>query len=112
MDELLSTEKEYMKALGYVRENYFPELERHDVPQDLRGQRGSVFGNIEKLHDFHQHHFLNELESCMNEPLRVGRCFLRHVGATCCFYLNIQTVNVDNQFNCDDLCLNVYYNKV
>ncbi|XP_035517775.1 quattro [Morone saxatilis] len=78
MDELLSTEREYVKALGYVREHYFPELERADVPQDLRGQRGSIFGNLEKLHDFHRHHFLNELESCMNEPFRVGRCFLRH----------------------------------
>ncbi|XP_074532181.1 quattro [Halichoeres trimaculatus] len=78
MEELLSTEREYVKALGYVREHYFPELERADVPQDLRGQRGSIFGNLEKLHDFHRHHFLNELESSVNEPLRVGRCFLRH----------------------------------
>lgn len=80
MEELLSTEREYVKALGYVREHYFPELERVDVPQDLRGQRGIVFGNLEKLHDFHQHHFLSELESLEDEPLRVGRCFLRHVG--------------------------------
>uniref|UniRef100_A0A3Q1B2A9 Quattro n=1 Tax=Amphiprion ocellaris TaxID=80972 RepID=A0A3Q1B2A9_AMPOC len=78
MEELLSTEREYVKALGYVREHYFPELERNDVPQDLRGQRGSIFGNLEKLHDFHRHHFLNELEGCVNEPFRVGRCFLRH----------------------------------
>ncbi|XP_033483393.2 quattro [Epinephelus lanceolatus] len=78
MEELLSTEREYVKALGYVREHYFPELERPDVPQDLRGQRGSIFGNLEKLHDFHRHHFLDELESCVNEPFRVGRCFLRH----------------------------------
>lgn len=81
MEELLSTEREYVKALGYVREHYIPELERGDVPQDLRGQRGSIFGNLEKLHDFHQHHFLCELESCVNEPFRVGRCFLRHVSA-------------------------------
>ncbi|XP_042357373.1 uncharacterized protein LOC121954103 [Plectropomus leopardus] len=78
MEELLSTEREYVKALGYVREHYFPELERSDVPQDLRGQRGSIFGNLEKLHDFHRHFFLNELETCLNEPFRVGRCFLRH----------------------------------
>ncbi|XP_053297429.1 quattro [Pleuronectes platessa] len=78
MEELLSTEREYVKALGYVREHYFPELERADVPQDLRGQRGSIFGNLEKLHDFHQHHFLDELQSCVKEPIRVGRCFLRH----------------------------------
>ncbi|XP_040059586.2 quattro [Gasterosteus aculeatus] len=78
LEELLSTERQYVKALGYVREHYFSELERPDVPQDLRGRRGSVFGNLEKLHDFHHHHFLNELESCVDEPFRVGRCFLRH----------------------------------
>uniref|UniRef100_A0A3Q0SDE0 DH domain-containing protein n=1 Tax=Amphilophus citrinellus TaxID=61819 RepID=A0A3Q0SDE0_AMPCI len=78
MEELLSTEREYVNALGYIREHYFPELERSDVPQDLRGQRGSIFGNLEKLHDFHRHYFLNELESCVNEPFRIGRCFLRH----------------------------------
>ncbi|XP_033939106.1 quattro isoform X2 [Pseudochaenichthys georgianus] len=78
MEELLSTEREYVKALCYVRDHYFPELERPDVPQDLRGQRGSIFGNLEKLHDFHRHHFLKELESCVDEPFRVGRCFLRH----------------------------------
>ncbi|XP_046704891.1 quattro isoform X2 [Silurus meridionalis] len=78
MEELLQTEKEYVKALGYVMEHYFPELERQDVPQDLRGQRGSIFGNLEKLREFHQHNFLNELELCLRHPFRVGRCFLRH----------------------------------
>lgn len=80
MEELLVTEREYVRALGYVTENYFPELERADVPQDLRGQRGSIFGNLEKLRDFHQHHFLPELELCLREPFCVGRCFLKHVG--------------------------------
>uniref|UniRef100_A0A672KMR4 Uncharacterized LOC107554860 n=1 Tax=Sinocyclocheilus grahami TaxID=75366 RepID=A0A672KMR4_SINGR len=78
MEELLQTEREYVRALGYVVENYMPELERPDVPQDLRGQRGSIFGNLEKLRDFHQHHFLQELELCLKEPFCVGRCFLKH----------------------------------
>ncbi|XP_016344730.1 quattro [Sinocyclocheilus anshuiensis] len=77
-EELLQTEREYVRALGHVVENYMPELERPDVPQDLRGQRGSVFGNLEKLRDFHQHHFLQELELCLKEPFCVGRCFLKH----------------------------------
>ncbi|XP_030230909.1 LOW QUALITY PROTEIN: quattro [Gadus morhua] len=78
LEELLCTEREYVRALGYVGEHYFPELERADVPQDLRGQRGVIFGNLEKLHDFHRHTFLKELEGCAENPLRVGRCFLRH----------------------------------
>lgn len=91
LEELLSTEREYVKALGYVREHYFPELERADVPQDLRGQRGSIFGNLEKLHDFHRHHFLDELESCVTEPFRVGRSFLRHVSS---FSVSVEIIPV------------------
>uniref|UniRef100_A0A4W4HNC1 DH domain-containing protein n=1 Tax=Electrophorus electricus TaxID=8005 RepID=A0A4W4HNC1_ELEEL len=49
MEELLHTEREYVKALCYVMEHYFPELERPDVPQDLRGQRGNIFGNLENF---------------------------------------------------------------
>ncbi|XP_068077749.1 quattro isoform X1 [Danio rerio] len=78
MQELLQTEQEYVRALAYVVENYMPELERPDVPQDLRGQRGLIFGNLEKLRDFHQHHFIQELELCLEKPFSVGRCFLKH----------------------------------
>ncbi|KAJ0023615.1 hypothetical protein NQD34_003514 [Periophthalmus magnuspinnatus] len=78
LSELLSTEREYVRALGFVREHYCPELERPDVPQELRGQKGAVFSNLEKIHEFHRHHFLPELERCVDEPIRVGRCFLRH----------------------------------
>ncbi|XP_048873965.1 pleckstrin homology domain-containing family G member 4B-like isoform X2 [Brienomyrus brachyistius] len=78
IEELLLTEREYVRSLSYVMTHYYPLLEKPDVPQDLRGQRGRIFSNLEKLHDFHCHFFLKELESCLQEPLRVGRCFLRH----------------------------------
>ncbi|KAJ8369627.1 hypothetical protein SKAU_G00096550, partial [Synaphobranchus kaupii] len=78
MEELLLTEREYVRSLGYIMAHYYPLLERPDMPQDLRGQRGRIFGNLEKLHDFHRHSFLRELDGCVGEPLRVGRCFLRH----------------------------------
>ncbi|XP_072322122.1 pleckstrin homology domain-containing family G member 4B-like, partial [Eucyclogobius newberryi] len=79
LSELLTTEREYVRALGFVREQYCPELDRPDVPQELRGQKGAVFSNLEKIHDFHRHHFLPDLERCVDQPIRVGRCFLRHV---------------------------------
>uniref|UniRef100_UPI00398F8BAA pleckstrin homology domain-containing family G member 4B n=1 Tax=Pristiophorus japonicus TaxID=55135 RepID=UPI00398F8BAA len=78
MEEILITEREYVRSLGYIMTHYFPEMERADLPQDLRGQRGTIFGNLEKLYDFHSHYFLKELESCERDPIRVGRCFLRH----------------------------------
>ncbi|XP_067301657.1 pleckstrin homology domain-containing family G member 4B isoform X2 [Pseudorasbora parva] len=78
MEELLLTEVEYVRSLGYILTHYFPLLARPDIPQDLRGQRGRIFGNLEKLYDFHCQHFQQELEACQTEPLRVGRCFLNH----------------------------------
>jgi hypothetical protein len=60
-------------------QNYIPELLREDIPQALRGQRNVIFGNVEKIYEFHSQYFLQELERCENSPLFVGQCFLRHV---------------------------------
>uniref|UniRef100_A0ACB8EB54 Uncharacterized protein n=2 Tax=Sphaerodactylus townsendi TaxID=933632 RepID=A0ACB8EB54_9SAUR len=78
IDEMVTTEQEYVRSLRYIIESYFPEMERVDLPQDLRGKRSIIFGNLEKLYDFHSQYFLRELESCCNHPLRVSHCFLRH----------------------------------
>uniref|UniRef100_A0A8C6R0P2 Pleckstrin homology domain containing, family G (with RhoGef domain) member 4 n=1 Tax=Nannospalax galili TaxID=1026970 RepID=A0A8C6R0P2_NANGA len=76
--EMVATEREYVRALDYTMENYFPELDRPDVPQGLRGQSAQLFGNLEKLRDFHCHFFLRELEACTRHPPRVAYAFLRH----------------------------------
>ncbi|KAM6980548.1 puratrophin-1 [Aplochiton taeniatus] len=78
VDEMVTTEREYVRSLRYIIQHYFPEMERLDLPQDLRGKRSVIFGNLEKLVDFHSQYFLRELESCCNHPLRVSHCFLRH----------------------------------
>ncbi|XP_078144195.1 pleckstrin homology domain-containing family G member 4B-like, partial [Centroberyx gerrardi] len=79
LEELVFTEREYVRSLGYILTHYHPLLERPDIPQDLRGKRGVIFGNLEKLYDFHSHYFLPELEACQREPAMVARCFLRHM---------------------------------
>ncbi|CAL9705864.1 unnamed protein product [Knipowitschia caucasica] len=78
MDEMISTEREYVRSLSYVIQHYFPEMERLDLPQDLRGKRSIIFGNVEKLWDFHTHYFLKQLESCAHSPLSISSCFLKH----------------------------------
>ncbi|XP_070691419.1 pleckstrin homology domain-containing family G member 4B [Pempheris klunzingeri] len=78
MDEMISTEREYVRSLSYIIEHYFPEMERLDLPQDLRGKRSIIFGNVEKLWDFHSQYFLKELESRAHSPLSISSCFLRH----------------------------------
>lgn len=76
---MVTTEREYVRSLHYVVRHYFPEMERRDLPQDLRGKRSVIFGNLEKLLDFHSQFFLKELEACWRHPLRVPHCFIRHV---------------------------------
>uniref|UniRef100_A0A4W6CWJ2 Pleckstrin homology domain containing, family G (with RhoGef domain) member 4 n=1 Tax=Lates calcarifer TaxID=8187 RepID=A0A4W6CWJ2_LATCA len=78
VDEMVTTEREYVRSLQYIIHHYFPEMDRADLPQDLRGKRSVVFGNLEKLLDFHSQFFLRELEACWKHPLRVPHCFLRH----------------------------------
>lgn len=86
MEEMVTTEREYVRSLRYIIIHYFPEMERYDLPQDLRGKRSVIFGNLEKLLDFHSQFFLRELESCWKHPFRVSHCFLRHVGGCWCSY--------------------------
>uniref|UniRef100_UPI0037E878E5 rho guanine nucleotide exchange factor 40 n=1 Tax=Semicossyphus pulcher TaxID=241346 RepID=UPI0037E878E5 len=78
VEEMVATEREYVRSLAYIIRHYFPMMDRADVPQDLRGKRSVVFGNLEKLLDFHSQFFLKELEACKKHPLRVPNCFLRH----------------------------------
>ncbi|XP_041036736.1 rho guanine nucleotide exchange factor 40-like isoform X2 [Carcharodon carcharias] len=76
--EALAAEQEYVGSLARVVEDYLPEMDRPDAPQDLRGKRGVVFGNLEKLLAFHRQRLLPELRGCLAHPLRLGECFLRH----------------------------------
>ncbi|XP_071510052.1 puratrophin-1-like [Diadema antillarum] len=78
IDEVIQTEQDYVLALKYILENYVTEMDREDIPQALRGKRSIVFGNLEKIYLFHQRVFLRELKGCMNTPLQVGQCFLKH----------------------------------
>ncbi|CAD6207563.1 GSCOCG00010228001-RA-CDS [Cotesia congregata] len=78
MREMIQTERDYVKSLEYIIENYVPELVREDIPQAMRGQRNVIFGNVEKIYEFHSQHFLRELEQCEHSPMMVGQCFLRH----------------------------------
>lgn len=79
MDELIHTEQDYVMALKLVVDKYIPEMSREDLPQTLRGNRGLIFGNIEKIYDFHNHYFLKKLKECEKEPFRMSQCFLEHV---------------------------------
>ncbi|XP_066257641.1 puratrophin-1-like isoform X1 [Euwallacea similis] len=76
--EMIETERDYVRSLDYIIVNYIPELQREDIPQALRGHRNTVFGNVEKIYEFHSHSFLEELEECEHNPLQVGQIFLKY----------------------------------
>ncbi|XP_055707443.1 uncharacterized protein LOC129804301 isoform X2 [Phlebotomus papatasi] len=78
MREMIGTERDYVRSLQYIIENYTQELLRDDIPQALRGQRNVIFGNVERIYEFHQQYFLEELERFEKNPLKVGSTFLRH----------------------------------
>lgn len=107
LEELVFTEREYVRSLGYILTHYLPLLGRPDIPQDLRGKRSIIFGNLEKLYDFHSHYFLPELEACQKDAAMVARCFLRHVSRNC-VTVTIAIVYVYIQFSLLFMCT-VYY---
>ncbi|XP_068119468.1 uncharacterized protein KIAA1755 homolog isoform X3 [Hyperolius riggenbachi] len=78
MEELLTTERDYVCSMGYVLSHYLCEMDQPDLPPALRGQHAAIFGNLEKLYEFHSQVFLQELTSCRRDPSHVGRCFLKH----------------------------------
>ncbi|KAK6467631.1 rho guanine nucleotide exchange factor 40-like isoform X1 [Huso huso] len=75
---LASSELEYVSALHHVEQQYLPEAELRELPQDLRGKRGVLFANWEKLTAFHTHYLLSAIEGAVNQPHMLGDCFLRH----------------------------------
>ncbi|XP_076112439.1 puratrophin-1-like isoform X2 [Mytilus galloprovincialis] len=78
MCEMVQTERDYVQSLQYIIENYIPELLREDVPQALRGKRNVIFGNLEKIHQFHYQYFLKEVEMCEQKPFQISHYFLMH----------------------------------
>jgi len=93
MQELMSTEADYIQSLQYIIDNYIPEMNHGSLPQPLRGKKNVVFANLEKISEFHSECFIRLLRQCMDCPLQLGSCFLQHVSChqTCvvCLALHV-----------------------
>lgn len=80
-EELVASERVYVKDLASVMEGYYKEMEPNNmqvVPLKLRGKRQVVFGNLDEIYEFHNSVFLQELEEYHNSPEEVGQCFLKN----------------------------------
>ncbi|XP_069826884.1 guanine nucleotide exchange factor DBS isoform X1 [Dendropsophus ebraccatus] len=83
MNELLETERVYVEELLSVLEGYAAEMENplamHLLTPVLLNKKDVLFGNMEEIYHFHNRIFLRELETYIDFPELVGRCFLERM---------------------------------
>ncbi|KAJ7381520.1 Pleckstrin y domain containing, G (with RhoGef domain) member [Desmophyllum pertusum] len=75
--EMIDTERDYVKSLQYIMDNYIIEMDNPELLPSLKGKKNILFGNIVRIHDFHKRYFLQELEACKDRFLDIGSCFLK-----------------------------------
>ncbi|XP_065179789.1 uncharacterized protein LOC135810241 isoform X2 [Sycon ciliatum] len=78
MAELIETERTYIDDLQETLDYYWTPMrpDNEAVPASWRAKRNILFGNLPRLLEFHKTVFRDELESCADNPERVGLCFL------------------------------------
>ncbi|KAM7065151.1 guanine nucleotide exchange factor DBS isoform 5-T5 [Acridotheres tristis] len=80
MNELIETERAYVEELLCVLEGYAAEMDNplmaHLISPELQNKKDILFGNMEEIYHFHNRIFLRELETYIEYPELVGRCFL------------------------------------
>ncbi|MGH0162186.1 UNVERIFIED_CONTAM: hypothetical protein FKN15_042395 [Acipenser sinensis] len=77
LNELIQTEKDYVKDLGIIVEG-FMTIDEKGFPEDVKGKDKIVFGNIHQIYDWHKDFFLGELEKCLQDHDRLAELFIKH----------------------------------
>ncbi|XP_076012295.1 kalirin isoform X2 [Genypterus blacodes] len=78
LNELIQTEKDYVKDLGIVVEGFMKRIEEKGVPEDMKGKDKIVFGNIHQICDWHRDFFVGELEKCLHDHELLPELFIKH----------------------------------
>uniref|UniRef100_H3DDY1 non-specific serine/threonine protein kinase n=1 Tax=Tetraodon nigroviridis TaxID=99883 RepID=H3DDY1_TETNG len=78
LNELIQTEKDYVKDLGIVVEGFMKRIEEKGVPDDMKGKDKIVFGNIHQIYDWHREFFVGELEKCLDDHEHLPELFIKH----------------------------------
>ncbi|XP_029566800.1 kalirin isoform X2 [Salmo trutta] len=78
LNELVQTEKDYVKDLGIVVEGFMKTIEDKGVPDDMKGKDKIVFGNIHQIYDWHKDFFVGELEKCLEDNEHLPELFIKH----------------------------------
>ncbi|KAM9850558.1 kalirin isoform 2-T2 [Aulostomus maculatus] len=78
LNELIQTEKDYVKDLGIVVEGFMKRIEEKGVPDDMKRKEKIVFGNIHQIFDWHRDFFVGELEQCLDDHEHLAELFIKH----------------------------------
>ncbi|XP_031163462.1 kalirin isoform X2 [Sander lucioperca] len=78
LNELIQTEKDYVKDLGIVVEVFMKKIEEKGIPDDMKGKDKIVFGNIHQIYDWHRDFFVGELEKCLEDHEHLPELFIKH----------------------------------
>ncbi|XP_057709359.1 kalirin isoform X2 [Corythoichthys intestinalis] len=78
LNELIQTEKDYVKDLGIVVERFMKRIEEKGIPDDMKGKEKIVFGNIHQIYDWHRDFFVGELEKCLDDHEHLAELFIKH----------------------------------
>ncbi|KAL3969409.1 potassium voltage-gated channel Shal-related subfamily D member 1 [Sarotherodon galilaeus] len=78
LNELIQTEKDYVKDLGIVVEGFMKRIEEKGIPDDMKGKDKIVFGNIHQIYDWHRDFFVGELEKCLDDHEHLPELFIKH----------------------------------
>ncbi|XP_049451025.1 kalirin isoform X1 [Epinephelus fuscoguttatus] len=78
LNELIQTEKDYVKDLGIVVEGFMKKIEEKGIPDDMKGKDKIVFGNIHQIYDWHRDFFVGELEKCLDDHEHLPELFIKH----------------------------------
>ncbi|XP_067266679.1 kalirin isoform X3 [Chanodichthys erythropterus] len=78
LNELIQTEKDYVKDLGIVVEGFMKRIEEKGVPDNMKGKDKIVFGNIHQIYDWHKDFFVGELEKCLEDQEKLPELFSKH----------------------------------
>ncbi|XP_053554037.1 kalirin isoform X2 [Bombina bombina] len=78
LNELVQTEKDYVKDLGVVVEGFMTRIEEKGIPEDMKGKDKIVFGNIHQIYDWHKDFFHGELQKCLQDPDLLSQLFIKH----------------------------------
>ncbi|KAK7144341.1 hypothetical protein R3I94_010684 [Phoxinus phoxinus] len=78
LNEMVQTERDYVKDLGVIVEDFMKRIGEKGIPEDMTGKDKIVFGNIHQIFDWHKEFFLGELEKCLQDHDRLAELFIKH----------------------------------